>query len=148
MHHTYLNRAIELAHEAERLGEVPVGAVIVHDNKIIGEGYNQPIAKNDTTAHAEIMAIRQACLHQRNYRLINCDLYVTLEPCFMCAGAIVHARIAHVYYGAADGKAGAVESIARVFACDALNHRVQHTGGILAESCGQLLKSFFAKRRG
>jgi tRNA(adenine34) deaminase len=140
-------RALELARHAETLGEVPVGAVVVRNGEIIGEGWNQPISANDPSAHAEIMALRAAGQRLRNYRLTDSTLYVTLEPCAMCAGAIVHARVARVVFGAPDPKAGAGGSVFNLLTNDRLNHRAEVTGGVLAEACGALLRRFFEARR-
>ncbi len=142
-----MRRALELARHAEEAGEVPVGAVVVLDGEIIGEGWNQPIVSHDPTAHAEIVALRAAAMRIRNYRLSNATLYVTLEPCAMCAGAIVHARIARVVYGADDPKTGAARSVFRLLDAPALNHRAEVVGGVLAEECGERLKRFFQSRR-
>ena len=143
----FMEQAIALAKKAEEVGEVPVGAVIVHDNKIIAEGYNQPISNNDPTAHAEVIAIKKAAQFFKNYRLLDVELYTTLEPCTMCAGAIIHARIPRVYYGAYDHKAGAAGSVFNILGTDCLNHQVDVAGGVLATGCGQLLTAFFRKKR-
>ena len=143
----WMQRAIALAQCAEERNEVPVGAVLVADNKIIGKGSNCPIATNDPTAHAEIVALRDASLRLQNYRLIDTTLYVTLEPCVMCEGAIVHARVKRVVYGAFDPKGGAVCSAHALGESVRFNHRVEYAGGLLAEECGVLLKQFFQKRR-
>jgi tRNA(adenine34) deaminase len=140
--------ALGLAREAGAAGEVPVGALIVMAGKVIGRGFNQPIGRHDPTAHAEVMALRDAAALLGNYRLPGCTLYVTLEPCAMCAGAIMHARIDHVVFGARDPKTGAAGSIIDLFAESRLNHHTTIVGGILAEECGGLLSSFFAARRG
>jgi tRNA(adenine34) deaminase len=142
-----MRRALELARHAEKMGEVPVGAVVVRDEAIIGEGWNQPIAAHDPSAHAEMVALRAAAQQVRNYRVPGATLYVTLEPCAMCAGAIVHARIARVVYGAADPKAGAGGSVFNLLANERLNHRATIVGGVLAEDCASLLKGFFERRR-
>jgi tRNA(adenine34) deaminase len=145
----WMQRAIELAKQGSQEGEVPVGAVIVKDDKFVGEGWNQPIGKHDPSAHAEIVALRTAGETIENYRLLNTTLYVTLEPCVMCAGAIIHARVGRVVYGATDPKAGAAGSVVDIFANEILNHHVQVEGGVLAAQCGQLLTEFFkAKRNG
>jgi tRNA(adenine34) deaminase len=128
-------------------GEVPVGAVVVFDDAIVARAHNAPIALSDPTAHAEILALREAATKASNYRLPQATLYVTLEPCVMCCGAIVQARLARVVYGAADPKAGAVESRYRLFADDGANHRVESLGGVLAAECGAVLKQFFEARR-
>lgn len=143
----WMLHAIELAKKAALVGEVPVGAVLVHDGNLIAEGYNQPIANHDPTAHAEIVALRSAGEKLQNYRLINSTLYVTLEPCMMCVGAIVHARVGRLIYGAADPRTGAVESQAKLFQAGFLNHCVNHQGGLLAEQCGEMLSHFFKLRR-
>jgi tRNA(adenine34) deaminase len=143
----WMRRALELARRAEALGEVPVGAVVVHDSEIIGEGWNQPITSNDPTAHAEIVALRAAAQRLRNYRLTDTSLYVTLEPCAMCAGAIIHARIARVVFGAPDPKAGAGGSVFNLLANERLNHRASARGGVLADECAGLLQDFFQSRR-
>ena len=147
MNEQYMRDALELARKATAAGEVPVGAVVVKDNQIIGRGYNQPISRHDPTAHAEVMALRDAAQHLGNYRLTNCDLYVTLEPCCMCVGAIMHARIARVFFGAADPKTGACGSVVNLFAETRLNHHAEVSGGLLAEESAQLLGEFFARRR-
>jgi tRNA(Arg) A34 adenosine deaminase TadA len=143
----YLREAIAEANAAEANGEVPVGAVVVHQNKIIGRGQNRVLRDNDPTAHAEIVALRQAGLYLRNYRLEDCTLYVTLEPCAMCAGAILHARIARLVYAAPDPKAGACGSVLSVMNHPQLNHKVEVNPNLLAEECGTLLTAFFRKRR-
>ena len=144
---TYLRAAIAEARSAEANGEVPVGAVVVHENKIIGRGQNRVLRDSDPTAHAEIVALREAGLHLRNYRLEDCTLYATLEPCAMCAGAILHARIARLVYAAPDPKAGACGSVLSVLNHPQLNHKLDILPGLLAEECGALLTSFFRKRR-
>lgn len=143
----YMRHAISQARNAWALGEVPVGAVVVKDGEIIATGFNQPIGTHDPTAHAEIMALRQAATVLGNYRLPGCELYVTLEPCAMCCGAMMHARLARVVFGAVDPKTGACGSIIDLFAEEKLNHHAEVTGGVLAEECGGLLKEFFAERR-
>lgn len=142
-----MRSALELALQAQAAGEVPVGAVVVRDGEIIGRGYNRPISSRDPTAHAEIAALREAALNLGNYRLGGCDIYVTLEPCVMCAGAILHARIARLVYAARDPKTGACGSVANPFADARLNHHTSVAGGILAEEAGALLQAFFAARR-
>jgi tRNA(adenine34) deaminase len=142
-----MHYALALARRAEESGEVPVGAVLVQDNKIIGRGWNCPVGTRDPTAHAEIQAIRAAGQRVDNYRLVGTTLYVTLEPCPMCAGAIIHARIQRVVFGASDPKSGAAGSVFNVLPGDRLNHRVECQGGILAEACGALLSTFFRTRR-
>ena len=143
----WMREALLLAHQAEAASEVPVGAVLVKDGILIGSGWNQPIGAHDPTAHAEVMALRAAAKSVGNYRLTGSTLYVTLEPCAMCAGAMVHARIAKLVYGAVDPKTGAAGSIFDLVRSDKLNHRLEVEGGVLAEECGGLLKDFFAKRR-
>jgi tRNA(adenine34) deaminase len=143
----YLQAAIAEANDAETNGEVPVGAVVVHKNKIIGRGQNRVLRDSDPTAHAEIVALRQAGLHLRNYRLEDCTLYATLEPCAMCAGAILHARISRLVYATPDPKAGACGSVLSVINHPQLNHKVELTTGLLADECGTLLTNFFRKRR-
>ena len=143
----WMTRALALADDAAAAGEVPVGALIVRDDQLLGSGFNQPIATCDASAHAEIIAIRAACAAVDNYRLPGATLYCTLEPCAMCAGAIGHARIARVVYGADDFRAGAVHSIFRVLDETRLNHRVAHTGGVLAEASAARLRDFFRARR-
>ena len=144
---TFMHEALALARQAADAGEVPVGAVVVRDGDVIGRGHNCPVSGQDPTAHAEVMALRDAAIRIGNYRLAGCDLYVTLEPCAMCSGAIMHARIARVVYGAADPKAGACGSVVNLFAEKRLNHHAIVTGGILAAEAGQLLQQFFAARR-
>ncbi len=143
----YMRRALELARHAEEAGEVPVGALVVLNDSIIGEGWNQPIVSHDPTSHAEIVALRAATTRVKNYRLPGAVLYVTLEPCAMCAGAIVQARLARVVFGAADPKAGAAGSVFNLLETSALNHRAQVTRGVLSEECSQPLKDFFQARR-
>lgn len=147
MNDNYMQEALALAREAAAAGEVPVGAVVVRDGEIVGHGYNQPISRHDPSAHAEVMALRDAAGRLGNYRLIGCDLYVTLEPCCMCVGAIMHARIARVVYGAADPKTGACGSVVNLFAEDRLNHHTTVEGGLLAQQAGALLSDFFVQRR-
>ncbi len=145
--HDYLRAAIAEARSAEASGEVPVGAIIVHDGQIIGRGQNRVLRDSDPTAHAEIVALRQAGLVQQNYRLSNCALYVTLEPCAMCAGAILHARINRLVYAASDPKAGACGSVLSVMNHPQLNHKLEVISGILAEECSSMLTDFFRARR-
>ena len=140
--------ALDLASEGRALGEVPVGAVVVKDGEIIGRGYNAPLALNDPTAHAEVCALRDAAARLGNYRLVDCSLYVTLEPCSMCAGAIMHARIRRLVYGASDPKAGACGSIIDLFSERRLNHHAEIARGVLAGESAQLLREFFAAKRG
>jgi tRNA(adenine34) deaminase len=144
----WLQYALTLAQRAAAEGEVPVGAVLVYQNEVLGEGYNRSIAACDPTAHAEILALRQAATQIGNYRLVNSVLYVTLEPCPMCAGAIVNARVERVVFGARDPRAGACGTVFNILQADSLNHRVIVEGGLLAETCGELLQSFFRARRG
>ena len=139
--------ALALARQAEKQGEVPVVAVVVKDNVVIGRGYNQPISRNDPTAHAEIEALRDAARRAGNYRLPGCELFVTLEPCLMCSGAIMHARIARIVFGATDLKTGACGSIMNAFAESRLNHQTTVSGGVLANDCAATLSVFFASRR-
>jgi tRNA(adenine34) deaminase len=144
----YMRVALSLAHEAAASGEVPVGAVVVNDGKIIGRGFNAPISLRDPTAHAEIRAMRDAAEKLENYRLVGCTLYVTLEPCVMCSGAIQHARIARLVFGAADPKTGACGSVVNLMQEPRLNHHCEVVGGVLADECGAVLSEFFASRRG
>ncbi|BBJ22992.1 tRNA-specific adenosine deaminase [Candidatus Nitrotoga sp. AM1P] len=139
--------ALALAKQAELSGEVPVGAIVVKDGAIIGRGSNAPISRHDPSAHAELLALREAAQHLGNYRLVGCELFVTLEPCVMCVGAIFHARIARVVFGASDFKTGACGSVLNLFAEQRLNHHAEITVGVLAEECGQVLSNFFAARR-
>ncbi len=139
--------ALQLAESARDNNEVPIGAVVVKDNQIIGRGFNAPIAGLDPTGHAEIMALRQAALYLNNYRLPGCNLYVTLEPCAMCAGAIMHARISRLIYGAADPKTGACGSVINLFAEARLNHHTVVSSDVLTEACGEILRKFFAAKR-
>ena len=143
----WMEYAIALAAKAESMGEVPVGAVIVQDEKVIGEGFNQPISSHDPTAHAEIIALRQAATQLQNYRLVGSTIYVTLEPCTMCVGALVHARIARLVFGTTETKAGAVVSQSQLLDHAYLNHRVSYAGGLMAQRCQHQLSQFFAARR-
>ena len=158
----FMRAALELARQAEMAGEVPVGAVVVKDGEIIGRGFNAPILRSDPSAHAEMLALREAAKHLGNYRLVDCQLFVTLEPCLMCAGAIMHARIARLVYGASDFKTGACGSVVDLFGdfplpqplsrggergAVRLNHHTAVSGGVLAEECGQMLSNFFSARR-
>ena len=143
----FMRRAIELAAQGELLGEVPVGAVIVNDGEVIGEGFNQPITSHDPTAHAEIVAIRAAAAQVENYRLVGSTLYVTLEPCTMCIGALVHARIARLVFGTTEPKAGAVVSQSRLLEAEYFNHKPALTSGVLTEACQHQLSDFFKRRR-
>lgn len=142
-----MRQALSLAARAADIGEVPVGALVVLQGKVIGEGFNQPITAHDPCAHAEIMALRAAAKCVGNYRLPEAELYVTLEPCMMCAGAIIHARIARVIYGASEPKAGALESRLHSFSLEHINHRPAVTSGVMAVECGQQLTEFFKARR-
>jgi tRNA(adenine34) deaminase len=143
----WMRRALELAAEAEGRGEVPIGAVLVQDGERIGEGWNRPISTCDPTAHAEIVALREGAARLRNYRLPGSTLYVTLEPCPMCAGAIVHARVMRVVYGAPDPRAGAAGTVYNLLQTRELNHRTEVQGGFLEEECRALLRAFFRTRR-
>lgn len=143
----WMEYAVNLAALGEALGEVPVGAVMVANDQIIGEGFNQPITRHDPTAHAEIVALRQASERIQNYRLIDATLYVTLEPCTMCVGALVHARIKRLVFGTTEPKAGAVVSKARLLDSNYFNHRVEYISGVKAEECQHQLSRFFAHRR-
>ena len=142
-----MREALALAQLAWDLGEVPVGAVVVKDGEVIGRGFNRSITSNDPTTHAEIVALREAALTLKNYRMVDCELYVTLEPCMMCVGAMLHARLMRVVFGAADPKTGACGSVIDLPAEKKLNHHATFEGGVLAEECSQLLKAFFAERR-
>jgi tRNA(adenine34) deaminase len=143
----WMTRALEEALEAQRRGEVPVGAIIVLAGAAIGRGFNQPISSHDPTAHAEIVALRDAAARVGNYRLPGATLYVTIEPCQMCVGAMVHARIARLVYGAREPKAGAIESAMRAHEHPSLNHRMSAEGGVLEDQCRELIQAFFEKRR-
>jgi tRNA(adenine34) deaminase len=143
----WMSRALELARDAARAGEVPVGALIVCGDELLGVGGNSPIAGNDPTAHAEIAALRAAAQKRQNYRLPDCEIYVTLEPCAMCAGAILHARLARLVYGAPDPKTGACGSVIDLMAETRLNHHTEAVPGVMAEECGALLSEFFRKKR-
>lgn len=150
MHSTdtdYMKQALALAQQAAQAGEVPVGAIVVKDGIVIGRGSNAPIGTHDPTAHAEIQAMRDAAQHLGNYRLVDCTLYVTLEPCAMCSGAIQHARIARLVYGASDPKTGTCGSVINLMAEPRLNHHTEVTGGVLAQTCGEILSAFFSARR-
>jgi len=142
----FILQALREAEKSSKKGEVPVGAVVVSENKVLSRAHNEVIEKNDPTAHAEIMAIRKACLKRKNYRLSDCDLYVTLEPCPMCLGAAVNSRIKRLIFGAYDPKGGAVESVMK-FPFNRMNHKPKIKGGILAEECGKILKDFFKEKR-
>jgi tRNA(adenine34) deaminase len=143
----FMRRALELARRAQDEGEVPVGALVVLEEKVIGEGWNRPISTSDPTAHAEVQAMRAAAASLRNYRLLGSTLYVTLEPCAMCVGAMFHARVRRVVFGAADPKTGAAGSTVNLFEEKRLNHHALVQGGVLAAECGALLSGFFASRR-
>jgi tRNA(adenine34) deaminase len=143
----YMGLALELAREAARCDEVPVGAIVVKDGAVVGRGFNQPISRRDPTAHAEVIALRDAAARLGNYRLPGCTLYVTLEPCAMCVGAMFHARIARVVFGAPDPKTGAAGSVIDLFREARLNHHAEVVGGVRAAECGQMLSDFFAAKR-
>ena len=143
----FMRLALEQAQHAWTLGEVPVGAVVVKDGEVIATGFNQPIGKHDPTAHAEVNALRAASAILGNYRLPGCELYVTLEPCAMCSGAMMHARLARVIYGALDPKTGVCGSVLDLFAQERLNHHTEVLGGVLADEASAMLKAFFAERR-
>lgn len=140
-------KALQLAAMAEQAGEVPVGAVIVKDGQVIAEGYNQMISLNDPSAHAEMQAVRRAGQHLQNYRLTGCTLYVTLEPCSMCAGMLVHSRLARLVFGASDYKTGAAGSVMNLVQHPQLNHQLEVTGGVMVEQCAAMLSAFFQRRR-
>ena len=139
--------ALDQAQQAWALGEVPVGAVVVRDGEVIATGFNQPIGRHDPTAHAEVNALRAAAEKLGNYRLPGCELYVTLEPCVMCSGAMMHARLARIVYGAPDPKTGACGSVVNLFEQDKLNHHAEVVGGVMAEEAAAMLRAFFAERR-
>lgn len=143
----WMQEAILLARQAEQLNEIPVGAIVVLNNKIIGRGFNQPISSCDPCAHAEILALRDAASSIGNYRLIDAELFVTLEPCTMCTGAIVHSRIRRLVYGAKEPKSGVIESKASLLEANYLNYRVESFGGVCADECSEMMSLFFAKRR-
>jgi len=143
----FMREALKLAEQAQTLGEVPVGALVVRDGIVIGRGFNAPISRHDPSAHAEMQALRDAAQRLGNYRLPGCTLFVTLEPCLMCAGAIMHARLARLVYGAPDYKTGVCGSVMDAFAEARLNHHAEVTGGVLADECGLMLSRFFAVRR-
>ena len=143
----WMEEALREAQRALALGEVPVGAVVAYEGRVVGRGCNRPLSAHDPTAHAEVLALREAGQTLGNYRLLDCDLYVTVEPCAMCAGAITHARIRRLIYGAEDAKAGAVHSMLQVLNHPKLNHKVEVTSGVLAARCMDLLQSFFRDRR-
>ncbi|MFM1760180.1 MAG: hypothetical protein RLY75_1451 [Pseudomonadota bacterium] len=143
----FMQQALDQAKVAAAAGEVPVGAVLVRDGQVISSGFNQPISNSDPSAHAEMMALRSAAQDESNYRLPGTTLYVTLEPCTMCAGAMLHARVERVVFGAADPKTGAAGSVLNVFSEKQINHQTQVEGGIMSEECGQILRDFFKERR-
>lgn len=147
MHDIFMREALALAEQAARAGEVPIGAIVVRDDEIIGRGWNQPISSHDPTAHAEIVALRDAGRRVGNYRLTGATLYVTIEPCLMCVGALVHARVGTLVFGAPDEKAGAIESTIRAHEHAALNHRFTVVSGVLTKECGEILRAFFQARR-
>jgi tRNA(adenine34) deaminase len=147
MHERFMRAAIAQAHEARLRGEVPIGAVVVIEDEIVGSGSNRPVSDSDPTAHAEIVALRDAGRKIGNYRLTGATLYVTVEPCMMCVGAMVHARVAELVFGAAEPKAGAVESTQRAHEHPALNHRLAVVGGVLEEECREIIQTFFRERR-
>lgn len=144
---TFMRRALELAHEGEALGEVPVGAVVVANGTVVGEGFNAPITRRDPTAHAEVVALRDAAARVGNYRLEGATLYVTLEPCTMCVGALVHARVARVVFAAPEPKAGSLQSARRQLEIGYYNHVFAWQGGLLADAAGEMLSAFFRRRR-
>jgi tRNA(adenine34) deaminase len=143
----FMQLALEQAQLAALAGEVPVGAVLVRDGQVVAKAFNQPITHHDPSAHAEMLVLRQAALAEQNYRLPGTTLYVTLEPCTMCAGAILHARVDRVVFGASDPKTGAAGSVMDIFSSNQINHQTSIEGGIMDEECGQLLRSFFKERR-
>ena len=143
----WMQEALRAAQRALEAGEVPIGAVVVHDGKVVGRGFNRNIAESDPTAHAEVIALREAGAAIGNHRLGDCDLFVTIEPCPMCAGALVHARIRRLVYGADDPKAGAVRSAMQVVNHPSANHKIEVRGGVLAGKCAELLQDFFRARR-
>ena len=143
----FMRLAIEQAQLAAQLGEVPVGAVLVKDGQVISKAFNKPIANHDPSAHAEMLALREAALIEKNYRIPGSTLYVTLEPCAMCSGAMLHARIDRVVYGAPDPKTGTAGSVLDLFSSKQINHQTSVDGGIMSEECGQLLRDFFKERR-
>jgi len=143
----FMQEALNLAIKAQHMEEVPVGAVVVLNNQIIGRGWNQPIHQSDPTAHAEIMALREAAKYLGNYRLVNCSLYVTLEPCMMCVGALIHSRIQRLIFGAFDPKTGMAGSVLNLLEAPQINHRVEILNEPLGNACGELLKNFFREKR-
>jgi tRNA(adenine34) deaminase len=147
MHEPFMRQALDLAEQARQAGEVPVGAVVVMDGVVIGRGFNQPITTSDPTAHAEIVALRRAAQHAGNYRLTGATLYVTVEPCLMCVGAMVHARVGTLVFGATEPKAGAIVSTQRAHEHPALNHRLEVVSGVLADEARDAMQAFFRERR-
>ena len=147
VHESFMREALGLAQAAAEAGEVPVGAVVVAEGRIVGRGFNQPISAHDPTAHAEIVALRAAARSVGNYRLTGATMYVTIEPCVMCTGALVHARIETLVYGATEPKAGAIESTQRAHEHPALNHRMHVISGVLAAECGEIVREFFRNKR-
>jgi len=143
----FMRRALQLAEQAATVGEVPVGALVVANGEVIGEGYNQPISSCDPTGHAEIIAMRNAATALGNYRLSGCDLYVTIEPCTMCVGAMIHGRIGRIVFGAAEPRAGALESQLKLIDSSHFNHSIEWQGGVLAEECGAIISDFFRAKR-
>lgn len=146
-HEYWMERALEQAEKAAQLGEVPVGAILVRDGQLLGAGFNCPISGHDPTAHAEIRALRAAAANQQNYRLPNTTLYVTIEPCTMCLGAMIHARVSHLVYGASEPKAGVIHSADQLAEKSYFNHTLQVTSGVLADQCSELMSRFFQQRR-
>lgn len=143
----FMEQAIEQAKFAALAGEVPVGAIVVRDGKVLARAFNKPISNHDPSAHAEMLALRAAALTEENYRLPGTTMYVTLEPCAMCSGAMLHARVNRVVYGASDPKTGAAGSVLNIFASKQINHQTTVEGGIMADECGQVLRHFFKERR-
>lgn len=144
----YMARALELAEQASAAGEVPVGALVVREGIVIGEGFNQPISRCDPSAHAEIVALRDAAANTGNYRLTGCDLYVTIEPCTMCVGAMIHARVGRIVFGAPEPRAGALVSQLQLMNNNHFNHKIDVSAGTLQQQCGELMSSFFRRKRG
>ncbi len=145
--HQFMEQAIEQAKLAALAGEVPVGAIVVRDGKVLSRAFNKPISNHDPSAHAEMLALRDAALAEKNYRLPGTTLYVTLEPCAMCSGAMLHARVDRIVYGASDPKTGAAGSVLNIFASKQINHQTAIEGGIMGDECGQVLRDFFKERR-
>jgi len=143
----WMQQALQLAERARAANEVPVGALIVLNDQVVGEGYNQPISQQDPTAHAEIIALRHAATALNNYRLLDTTLYVTIEPCMMCVGAMIHARVKRIVFGALEPKAGAIESRMTLLNQSFLNHQITHTSGVLAHECGLIMSNFFKEKR-